>query len=342
MLKVGLIGIGFMGRGHLDVYQRLAEEDLPVQLTAICDIDENKFENEFIAGNIDVGTKEYDFSKYSLYTDMEEMINKEDLDYVDIALTTYLHSEAAELALDQGLHVLCEKPMALTSEECQQMIEAAERNDKKLMIGQCLRFWPEYEELKKYVENKKLGEVIEGYFYRGGAVPKWSYQDWLLQEEKSGGVLLDQHVHDVDMINWLFGVPRKVSTLGCNVLENSGYDAVSTNYIFEEDIVINAQDDWLLEGDYGFQMKYRVNFTEGNLIFENGQLTVNPNQGESFVPDLPDEQGYYREIKYFIQAIKNDTPIEVAPPASTRDSISIAEAEMRSADDKGELKSVLI
>lgn len=343
MLKAGLMGIGFMGRGHLDIYERLAAEEAPVRLTAVCDIDEDKFEGEFVPGNIDVGAGDYDFSKYNLYTDIEEMLAKEDLDFVDIALPTYLHAEAAVKALDRGLDVLCEKPMARSSQECEQMIAAAEKNSQKLMIAQCLRFWPEYEELKKYVDSAKLGEVIEGYFYRGGAVPKWSYENWLLDEEKSGGVLLDQHVHDVDMINWLFGPPQKVSTLGRNVIAGSGYDAVSTNYIYEkQDIVVNAQDDWVLEGDYGFKMHYRVNFTEGNLIFSGGQLTVNPNEGSSFVPELPDEQGYYREIKYFVDCLLADRPIKTADPESTRNSIIIAEAEKKSADKKGQLVPVNI
>ena len=157
MLKAGLIGIGFMGRGHLDNYIRLESEGLPVKLVAICDIDEEKFGDKFVEGNIDVGKTRYDFSKYTLYTDIDEMLEKEELDFVDIALPTYLHAEASIKALNKGIHVLCEKPMALTVEECRQMIEAAEKNNKKLMIAQCLRFWPEYEYLKECVETNRFG-----------------------------------------------------------------------------------------------------------------------------------------------------------------------------------------
>ncbi|MFW5998961.1 MAG: Gfo/Idh/MocA family protein [Halanaerobiaceae bacterium] len=339
MLKVGLVGIGFMGRGHLDVYKRLESEEYPVKLTAICDIDEDKFEGKFVEGNIDVGAGDYDFSKYSLYTDMEKMFAEEDLDYVDIALPTYLHADATVKALNNDLHVLCEKPMALNTEECKQMIDTAEKQNKKLMIGQCLRFWPAYEKLHEYVENGKFGNVISGYFFRGGPTPEWSYQNWLLDKDKSGGVLLDQHVHDVDMINWLFGKPEAVSTLGRNVIEGSGYDAVSTNYIYEDGKVINAQDDWTLLGDYQFSMKFRVNFEKGNIIFEDGELTINPNDADGFVPELSENNGYYREIKYFINAIKEDKTIKVAEPKSTMESIAIARKEMESADNKGKMIS---
>ncbi|MGI6538540.1 MAG: Gfo/Idh/MocA family protein [Caldicoprobacterales bacterium] len=205
MLKVGLIGIGFMGRGHLENYLKLESEGYPIRLTAICDIDENKFNNIFVPGNIDIGNKKYDFSKYNLYTDIDEMLENENLDYVDIALPTYLHAKASIKALNKGIHVLCEKPMALNVEECKAMIDASEKNNKKLMIAQCLRFFPQYEYLKECVETKRFGRVTGAYFFRGGATPKWSYNNWLLKKEISGGALLDQHIHDVDTINWIFG-----------------------------------------------------------------------------------------------------------------------------------------
>ncbi|MFO7154685.1 MAG: Gfo/Idh/MocA family oxidoreductase [Caldicoprobacter oshimai] len=335
MVKVGLIGIGFMGRGHLDNYIRLEAEGFPVKLVAICDIDKDKFENKFLPGNINVGNKKYDFSKYNLYTDIDEMLENEDLDYVDITLPTYLHAEAAIKALNKGMHVLCEKPMALTVDECKAMIEAAEKNNRKLMIAQCLRFWPEYEYLKECVETNRFGKVLAGYFFRGGGTPKWSYQNWLLQKDKSGGAILDQHIHDVDMINWLFGTPKAVSTIAKNVIPGSGYDIVSTRYIYEDGKVITAEDDWVLNGEYGFSMLYRVNFEKGNVVYEKGTLKVNPNDGKSFTPDLPKENGYYREIKYFINALINDTPIDVASPYSTMETIRIAQAEIESADNGG-------
>jgi predicted dehydrogenase len=286
MLKVGLVGIGFMGRGHLDIYMQLEEEGFPVKLVAICDVDKDKFEGKFLPGNLDVGNLKYDFSKYNLYTDYDEMLEKEDLDYIDIALPTYLHAEATIKALNKGIHVLCEKPMALNTEECQAMIDAAKANNKKLMIAQCLRFWPEYEYLKKCVDSKEYGKVVSAYFFRGGTTPRWSYENWLLNKEKSGGVLLDQHIHDVDVINWLFGTPKQVSTVGRNVFPGSGYDAVSTNYIYD-DMAVNAQDDWTINSkDFGFAMTFRVNFEKGTLIYEGGKLTVYPHDGKSFVPEL--------------------------------------------------------
>lgn len=338
MLKVGLVGIGFMGRGHLDQYIRLMKEGAPVKLVAICDVDANKFNNIFVPGNIDVGTGTYDFSQYHCYTDFDEMIANEDLDFVDMPLPTYLHSHYAIKALNAGLHVFCEKPMARTPEQCRLMIEAANKAGKKLMIGQCLRFWPAYETLKDYVVSGEFGKPVYAQFYRGSNTPAWSYQGWMRDEIRSGGCLLDQHVHDVDMINHVFGIPEAVSTMGCNNLPGTGFDAVSTHYRFPGGFVCTALDDWSQNGDgVQFNMNYRVNFEKGTIIFDGSKCTVHPVGGTQFVADNKNgDDGYYREICYFIDCIINDTPIEVASPESTMNSIKIATIERESALRNGE------
>lgn len=340
MIKIGMIGLGFMGHTHLDNYIRLESEGYPIKVVAICDIDESKFEGKAVVGNIAVGTGEYDFSKYNIYTDIDEMLEKEDLDYLDTALPSYLHAQVAIKGLSKGLNVFSEKPMALKSEDCQKMIDAAKENNKLLQIGQCLRFWPEYEYLKECVEDERYGKVVSGYFYRGGGTPTWSYKNWLFDKEKSGGALFDQHIHDVDTINWLFGAPTSVSTIAKNMIKGNGYDIVSTNYVYDDEKVINSQDDWTLNGDYGFEMTYRVNFEKGNLVLEKGVLKVNPNDGKSFTPDLDKDTGYYREQKYYLDCILNNKTLDRIDPKTTMKTIKIAESEQASADERGAFKEV--
>lgn len=340
ILKVGLVGLGFMGNCHLNNYIRLEKEGFPVKLVAICDVDKEKFGGKSVKGNIEVGDNKIDFSKYNLYTNIDEMLEKEDLDYIDTPLPTYLHAEAAIKALNKGLHAFCEKPMALNSADCQKMIDAAKSNNKLLMLGHCLRFWPGYEYLKETVESKRYGEVVSGYFFRGGCTPIWSYQNWLLQEDKAGGALFDQHIHDVDTINWLFGKPESVSTIAKNVIPGSGYDVVSTNYIYPDGKVINTQDDWTINGDFGFEMTFRVNFEKGCVIFKDGKTMDYPHDGKMFHPELPADDGYYREIKYFVNSILNNTDVSVNTPQSNMETIMIAEAEKISADNKGAITPV--
>ncbi|MFC5652238.1 Gfo/Idh/MocA family protein [Paenibacillus solisilvae] len=338
MLRIALVGVGFMGRTHLENYARLEEEGLPIKVVAICDVDIEKLEGRAAGGNIDTGSNGLDFDRYHKYTSITEMLEKEQLDAVDLTLPTYLHKSVSVQCLKHGLHVLCEKPMALHAEECLEMLQAAEEQGKQLMIGQCLRFWPAYEYLKRLVDSGTYGQVTNGYFYRGGSTPNWG--EWLLQKDKSGGALLDMHVHDVDMIHWLFGKPKAVSCLARNVIAGGGYDMLSANYRYEDGKVLNAQADWTLQGDYGFEMLYRVNFEQGNAVFQGGKLQINPNDGEGFTPELSEDLGYYFELKYFVQALLNHEPVTIAAPASTMGTIQIVEAEIESADQQGEWVAV--
>ncbi|MDD9265625.1 Gfo/Idh/MocA family protein [Paenibacillus sp. GCM10023248] len=333
MLKIGLIGLGFMGRTHLENYIRLESEGVPIQVVALCDVDVEKLEGNASGGNIDTGADAIDYSRFNKYTSVAEMLEKEQLDCVDMTLPTYLHRDISIQCLNQGIHVLVEKPMALNAQECKEMIEAAAQNGKQLMVGQCLRFWPAYEYLKELVVNESYGKVLAGYFYRGGGTPTWG--PWLLQKAKSGGALLDMHVHDIDMINWLFGKPESVSSLARNVVPGSGYDIVSTNYLYEDGKVINAQADWTLQGDYGFDMQFRVNFEKGNIVFNSDGLKVNVNDGPGFKPEISEEMGYYQELKYFVETLIAGQTVTTAEPSSTMDSIVIAEAEIESADNRG-------
>lgn len=336
MLRIGLIGLGFMGRGHFNNYVRLEKEGAPVKLVAVCDIDPAKLTGtDIITGNIGVGNS-IDLSGRATYTDYLEMFAREQLDIVDIALPTYLHAEAAIAAMKTGCHVLCEKPMARTARQCEDMIDCARATGRKLMVAQCLRFWPAYEYLKETIDSGRFGAVVSAYFFRGGSTPQWSARGWLLNQELSGGCLLDQHVHDVDMINWLFGAPDAVTANGRNVVPGSGYDAVSTRYRYSDNKIVTAEDDWTINGGYGFDMQYRLNFERGSLHFGQGKVMAYPVDGAGFEPSLPADDGYYREICYFIDCVKNDKPIEVCAPESTRDTITIALAEQESADRGGE------
>lgn len=337
MLKVAVVGVGFIGRVHVEQYIRLMSEGVPVKLVALCDVDKKRLTAEAIAGNLgELGKSQIDMSQFNLYTDFDDMIKAEKLDFIDINLPTYLHNYYSVKAMDAGLHVLCEKPMAINPKQCRMMIDASKKNNVKLMIAQCLRFWPAYETLKHIVETKELGKPVCCYFYRGGSTPIWSYQNWLLDEVLSGGCLLDQHIHDVDVANWLFGAPEAVSTIAVNVIKGAGFDALSTNYRYKG-FVVNIQDDWVQNGDGApFKMLYRANFERGLVSYLDGVTTVYPLDGKKYVADDCGDNGYYREIKYFIDSVLNNTPIETSTPESTMRTIEIAHAEMESAKNNGE------
>ena len=344
-MRVGLVGLGMMGSGHLTNYIKMKENNEGIELVAVCDVDEKKIASSTAAateGNLKVTDDSFDLSKYNCYTCMEEMIRKENLDYVDLCLPTHLHAPMSIKAMEMGVNVFCEKPMARTSKQCDEMIEAAKRTGKKLMIGHTLRYWDAYVFAKDYIDNGTFGKVIGAYFYRGGVTPVWSWENWLLKKEMSGGCLLDQHVHDVDAIVWMFGLPKAVSTSGVNVVPGSGYDIVSTNYIYEDGKMVNAQDDWMINGKgYGFSMLFRINFEKGALVFEGGKLMVHPEGGEGFEAKFEGRNAYYDEIILFNKLLKDDSAFDyIALLESHRDTIRLAEAEEKSADNGGALQPV--
>ncbi|GAA3413047.1 Gfo/Idh/MocA family protein [Paenibacillus hodogayensis] len=340
MLKVGLVGLGFMGRTHLTNYKRLEAEGFPLRLTAICDTDKNKFQGVFVEGNIPVAGEGPDLSGYRHYTDFEQMLAEEELDFIDIAMPTYLHADMTVKAFEKGLHVLCEKPMALGTEEARRMVEAQQRSGKKLMIAHVLRFWPEYEYLRDTVASGRYGNVLSAHFFRGGHPPKWTHNDWMVRKETSGGGLFDLHIHDIDMINWLFGKPDAVSAFARDVLPGSSFDIISANYVYPDRKIVSSQCDRSLTGEFGFEMAFRVNFEGGNLVYEKRVLRDNPRDGKGFSPQLPEDSGYYREIKYCAEAILHDRPIERVTPLEALTTLAIAEAEGRSAEAGGTLVDI--
>lgn len=333
MVKVGIIGLGFMGRMHLENYLRHPE----VKIMAVSDTIAKRLKGDLSGeGNIPTEKDTFDFSEVHTYEKADELIADKEVALVDICLPTHLHAKFTVAALENGKHVLCEKPMAGSLEECDSMIETAEKAGRKLMIGQCLRFWPEYEVLKDYVENGKMGKLIALFCFRGGVTPIWSAGNWLLQKDKSGGVLLDQHIHDIDTINFLLGLPESVSSQGRNAIEGSGMDIVSTNYYYPDGPVVNALDNWVLNGDFGFTMTYLAGFEKGNIVFDaqrSPTIKINPDAGKGFVPELSSGNGYSREIDYLVRCIIEDKPIEKVPPRSARDSVRIALAEMKSVEE---------
>jgi len=343
MLKAALIGLGRMGRGHFNVYKQFEEEGFPVKLVAVCDIEEDKFKTpqsaKFNLEDVASAASSIDYSAYHCYTDYKELLEKEDVDFVDIVVPTYLHHEVTIAALKSGKHVHCEKPMALNPEQCAEMIATAKEMNKTLMIGQVLHFWNAYMVLKEYTETKKFGEAKFAFFYRGGVQDhekNGSYKDWIRIREQGGGGLFDQHIHDTDMVRWLFGTPEAVSTQGLTIHPKSAYDILSTNYFYPDGKVINANDDTDQKGTYGFRAGYKVHFDNGMLLYTGNKLIAYPHEQPEYEIELKPENPYYNEVKYFAECIASGKPVIRCMPEEAMETVRICLAEMDSADRGGE------
>ncbi|MBR2371195.1 MAG: Gfo/Idh/MocA family oxidoreductase [Clostridia bacterium] len=336
-IKVALLGFGGIARSHFRGYEKIMAENSDVKLVAICDINPVRFE---IAQsiNIDTGKAKFDLTGINLYNNVYDMLEKEEIDMVDICLPTYLHAEYTIEMLKAGKHVMCEKPMALSSEQCREMIETARAEGKKLMIGQCLRFEPMYLCLKEFVDTGVFGKVNYAFFDRISALPKWGYKDWFRSTRHSGGCALDLHIHDVDMVRFLFGEPDSVSSVAQNATVK--WQLINSRFNYKDIPVVIATGSWSASPLSSFKMSYRVGFEKAEVILDGGKVTVYPmdnsiNDGQSYVVDLPDKARMAEEIKYFISTFAYGKENVTNTPESALASVELVEKLRRSADEGG-------
>ncbi|MEA2012443.1 MAG: Gfo/Idh/MocA family oxidoreductase [Verrucomicrobiota bacterium] len=198
-LKVGIVGLG-MGSCHIEDFRKHPN----VEVVALADISEEKLKK--------VGTEK---KVKKLYTRFEEMLEKEDLDIVTIAVPNFLHKPFTIAAFEAGCHVICEKPMAMNAQEAEEMIAVGNKFKKKLMINFSYRFSPEAYAMKKEVDNRILGKIYYArtIWHRRRGFP--GFGGWFGQKKLSGGgPLIDLGVHRLDLALWLMGYPEPKWVMG--------------------------------------------------------------------------------------------------------------------------------
>ena len=282
MMRVGILGLGFMGKTHFNSFKGVEGTDV----VAVCDADAKKFTGGEKVGNLDTGDQALDLSGVATYTDFDKMIAEAELDAVSITLPTYMHARFTIKALEAGLHVLCEKPMALEIGQCQDMIAAAEKSGKILQVGHCIRFWPEYVKTKELIDSGQYGKVLAASFRRLSATPGWSWDNWITSSDKAGGALMDLHIHDSDYIQYVFGMPEAVYTSGVKIGSES-YCHVATNYKYRDEKVITAEGGWLMADSFGFEMSFNIVLEKATIVFDctrEPAFKVCPAEGEPFSP----------------------------------------------------------
>ncbi|WP_317368338.1 Gfo/Idh/MocA family oxidoreductase [uncultured Tyzzerella sp.] len=191
VVKVGIIGCGGIANGkHMPSLKKLKN----VELVAFCDIILEKAEK---------AAKEYGVEGAKVYTDYKELLKDEQIEIVHVCTPNRSHSFITIDSLESGKHVMCEKPMAKTTKEAMEMIEAAKRTGKKLTIGYQNRYRDDSTYLKRACENDELGEIYyaKAHAIRRRAVPTWGV--FLNEEEQGGGPLIDIGTHALDLTLWM-------------------------------------------------------------------------------------------------------------------------------------------
>ncbi|MDO4584195.1 MAG: Gfo/Idh/MocA family oxidoreductase [Planctomycetia bacterium] len=329
MKKVAIIGFGFMGRMHYGAWKKTRG----AKVHAICDSNLAQLQKVNV-GNLAGTDTSTDFTGIEIFEDYDALLQAGGFDIVDITLPTPLHPAMSQKALQAGYHVLCEKPMALSLKECDAMLAVAENAEGKFLIAQCLRFWPEYVYLKQLIDSGKYGEVKAADFSRFAAAPGRDSggKSWFLDESKSGGVVLDLHIHDADMVNFLFGMPQTV-TSKAHLREDGFLDHFSTIYGFPNKVVTSSAS-WAMPVSYLFGSEIKVVFENAVAVMNSKAkqpLTIYPAKGKPFEPKLQKATGYEAEIQYFLSLVNGTVKTQVLTPEDARDSIQLVLAERRSA-----------
>ena len=307
MLKVGLIGCGFMGSMHANCYKNLEG----ATITAVADLRDGKA--HAIAD--DFGAK--------IYKTGMEMIEKEELDIIDICLPTYLHAEHALAAMNKVKYLFIEKPVTLTLAEGKALLEAAAKTGCQVQVGQVIRFWDEYVELQKIIAEGSLGKVVNANFRRISPVPTWGWENWLSDVSKSGGAAQDLHIHDIDYVLSVFGKPQRYYSVRNTLCEQNSYVNTIMQY---PDFAVGVEGTWALPVAHPFEATFRVTFEKGTVENAGGKFMRYTAEGaeeiviekEAIAGDgyaggnVSDLGGYYNELRYFTEKAADGAKIERA------------------------------
>lgn len=262
-MKVGIIGIGFMGMVHYLTYQKLRG----AKVAALAEPNEKRLAGDWrdIKGNFGPPGEQMDLSGIARYTDADELLADPNVELVDICLPPGLHADVTVKALRAGKHVFCEKPMALTARDCGRMSAEAEKAKRLLMIGHVLPFNPEYAWARKAVAGGKYGKLLGGHFKRVISDPQWlpNFYD----PQRVGGPMLDLHVHDAHFIRLLFGMPNSVVSQGR--MRGEVVEYFNTQFRFDDaELAVSAASGVIRQQGRAFTHGFEIHLEGATLSYE--------------------------------------------------------------------------
>jgi predicted dehydrogenase len=334
-MRIGVIGLGFMGTTHLKAWRKVPD----VELAAVCTEDQRKLSGDLSAvqGNLgDSNDQMFDFSTAARCTKIEDVLANPDVDAVDICLPTNLHAPIAIQALRAGKHVLVEKPMALDGDEAQQMLDATKHSGKVLMVGQVLRFFPAYRAMADEVRSGGFGRVRSALFRRRCAAPFWN--KWLGDASVSGGGVFDLLIHDIDFAVHLFGMPKSVSAAGYEDLPG-GIDTINATLLYENGPDVLITGGWHHRKAYPFSMEFTVVADGGTFEFSSQRgpgVTLYSADGESRELPVPDEDAFAAELQYFARCVRSGRKPDLCPPEESAASVRLARLLLKARESGGE------
>lgn len=326
MLKVGLIGCGFMGGMHAACYNVIEG----VEIVAVADVRKEKAEEIAKVNNAQI------------FSTGMELIENADVDIIDICLPTFLHTEHAVAAMKKVSNVFVEKPVCMTEEEGELLLKTQKETGAKVQVGQVIRLWDEYVWLKEQYDKREFGKIKSAVFYRLSSTPTWGWENWLHDAGKSGSMALDLHIHDVDFMRYLMGEPESLVSRAVRN-EKGIIEQIFTTYTYGK-ASVSVEGCWDYPADFPFSAGFRVKFEKATAVLDSSGLAVYYNDGGQSRPEikpafeasndiggnLSSLGGYYNELKYFVDKITANEELVVAPLCEGVKSVNLVLKEIES------------
>lgn len=332
-IGVGVVGLGFMGRTHVEAYAAAAEAGFSNRLVAVCDSDpQRRAGRSMQGGNVTQGSGAellFDPEAVQGCAELDELLALEEVELVSICTHTATHVELASRALAAGKHVLLEKPLALDAAAIEPLERAAAAAGTLCMPAHCMRFWPGWDWLVERLRAGTFGAPHSAVFRRLGSRPDWSpvYADLAA----TGGALVDMHLHDADFVRHAFGEPRAVTAGG-------SLHHVTALYDFEHGPAhVAAEGGWDHTGGFPFRMGFVVAFEEGTAEFDSGRETplVLHRGGASEPVEVAPISGYDGEVRHLLEAVatgSGDLRVTVADARATAQLLDAERASLASGE----------
>lgn len=343
IVGVGIIGGGGIARGaHIPGYQKLSN----VKVVAVADTSAEARE-----------ATAQQFGIETTYADFHEMLKRDDIQAVSVTTPNFMHAEATIEALKAGKHVLCEKPLAMNAKEGKAMVEAARKSGRKLMCGFNNRFQPGIQVLKRFADSGAFGTM---YYARSQALRRRGIPGWGLfisKEKNGGGPLIDIGVHILDATLYILGFPKPVAVSGQTyAMFGKRPDVIGLmgqwdykNFTVEDFAValVRFEDGstLVLESSFCGDMEadkftFQIFGDRGGATF--GPLKMFSEQNRTLLDITPvhlpgNVNTHAEEMKQFIDAIVNDTPVPI-PGEEALQVTRIIDAIYESGDKGREVK----
>jgi predicted dehydrogenase len=329
-INVAVVGLGFMGVTHIKNWLKVPG----AHMATICDAIRLPVNGDFssISGNLGANDPlKLDMTKTKATKNLEDVLKDPTIDIVDICVPTLAHPKLAIMALKAGKNVLCEKPLARTSAQAREIAEAAKSAKGFFMTAHCIRFWPEWLWVKQAIDSGAYGRVLAARVRRVSEPPGWSKE--FLDGARSGGALLDLHIHDTDFVQYCFGRPQAVCSTGFSTLSGA-VDYVSTIYQFPSGVSVTAEGTWAMNQGHGFNMAYTFIFEHATVDYDCSRgaeaLRVFQNNQPKRVITTNGTDGYVGELTYFAECIRTGKQPTNATVQDGLSAVEICEAEEQS------------